>query len=75
MVLLPAVVISNRPRTEAVSCCTTRSSSRYFVLLAGVLGFVALGGTLAWIAKVLLIGFIILFLVSLIFGGRRPAIL
>jgi uncharacterized membrane protein YtjA (UPF0391 family) len=44
-------------------------------LLAGVLGFVALSGTLAWIAQVLLIVFIVLFLVSLIFGGRRRAIL
>jgi uncharacterized membrane protein YtjA (UPF0391 family) len=42
-------------------------------LLAGVLGFAALGGTLAWIAKALLLVFVVLFVVSLIFGGRHRA--
>ena len=37
-------------------------------LLAGVLGFVALAGTLAMIAKVLLFVFLALFVVSLILG-------
>ncbi len=40
-------------------------------LLAGVLGFTVLGGTLAWVAKSLLIVFVVLFVLSLIFGGRR----
>jgi uncharacterized membrane protein YtjA (UPF0391 family) len=40
-------------------------------LLAGVLGFVALAGTLATIAKVLLFVFLALFVISLIFGRRR----
>jgi len=40
-------------------------------LLAGVLGFGALGGTLALIAKVLLFVFLALFVVSLITGRRR----
>ncbi len=39
-------------------------------LIAGVLGFVALGGTLAWIAKSLLLVFVVLFVLSLVFGGR-----
>ncbi len=44
-------------------------------LLAGVLGFVALEGTLAMVAKVLLIVFLVLFVVSFLFGRRRSAIL
>jgi uncharacterized membrane protein YtjA (UPF0391 family) len=40
-------------------------------VLAGVLGFVGLSGTLALIAKVLLFVFLAMFVVSLIFGGRR----
>jgi len=44
-------------------------------LLAGVLGFVALGGALAWIAKSLLLVFLVLFVLSLVFGGRRRAVL
>jgi len=40
-------------------------------LIAGILGFVALAGTLAVIAKVLLFVFLALFVISLIFGGRR----
>ena len=39
-------------------------------LIAGVLGFGVVAGTAAWIAKVLFVVFLILFLVSLI-GGRR----
>jgi len=39
-------------------------------LLAGVLGFVALAGTLAVIARVLLFVFLALFVISLIFGRR-----
>ncbi len=42
-------------------------------LLAGVLGFTVLGGSLAWIAKALLVVFVVLFVLSLIFGGRRGA--
>ena len=40
-------------------------------LLAGVLGFVALSGTLAGIAKVLLLVFVVLFVLSLVFGRGR----
>ncbi len=44
-------------------------------LLAGVFGFLALAGTLALIAKVLLFVFLALFVVSLIFGRRwGPAV-
>jgi uncharacterized membrane protein YtjA (UPF0391 family) len=43
-------------------------------LVAGFLGFVALAGTLALIAKVLLFVFLALFVVSLIFGRGRGAI-
>ena len=39
-------------------------------LLAGILGFVALAGTLAVIAKSLLFVFLALFVISLIFGRR-----
>jgi uncharacterized membrane protein YtjA (UPF0391 family) len=44
-------------------------------LVAGVLGFVALGGALAWIAKALLLVFVVLFVLSLVFGGRRREVL
>jgi uncharacterized membrane protein YtjA (UPF0391 family) len=41
-------------------------------LIAGVLGFGVVAGTAAWVAKVLFVVFIILFLVSLISGrGAR----
>ena len=40
-------------------------------LLAGILGFVALAGSLATIAKVLLFVFLALFVISLIFGRGR----
>ena len=43
-------------------------------LLAGFLGFFALAGTLAMIAKVLLFVFLALFVISLIFGRGRGAI-
>ena len=44
-------------------------------LLTGIFGFVALAGTLAVIAKVLLFVFLALFVISLIFGrGRRPVL-
>jgi uncharacterized membrane protein YtjA (UPF0391 family) len=39
-------------------------------LIAGVLGFGVVAGTTAWIAKVLFVVFLILFIVSLI-GGRN----
>lgn len=42
-------------------------------LIAGVLGFGVVAGTAAWIAKVLFVVFLILFLVSL-FTGRRARI-
>jgi uncharacterized membrane protein YtjA (UPF0391 family) len=35
-------------------------------ILAGVLGFGALAGTAAWIAKVLVVVFLVLFVVSLL---------
>jgi uncharacterized membrane protein YtjA (UPF0391 family) len=39
-------------------------------LLAGVFGFWGLEGTAMWMARVLFFLFLILFIVSLIFGGR-----
>jgi uncharacterized membrane protein YtjA (UPF0391 family) len=39
-------------------------------LIAGVLGFGVVAGTAAWIAKLLFVVFIVLFLVSLISGRR-----
>jgi uncharacterized membrane protein YtjA (UPF0391 family) len=41
-------------------------------LVAGALGFGVVAGTAAWIAKVLFVVFLVLFIVSLIFGTRRP---
>jgi uncharacterized membrane protein YtjA (UPF0391 family) len=40
-------------------------------LISGALGFAALGGTLAWIAKVLVLVFLVLFVMSLVFGRGR----
>ena len=45
------------------------SCSRSSPWLAGVFGFVALSGTLALIAKILLFVFVVLFVLSLVFGG------
>jgi uncharacterized membrane protein YtjA (UPF0391 family) len=42
-------------------------------LVAGVLGFGVVAGTAAWIAKVLFVVFLVLFLVSLI-AGRRVSV-
>jgi uncharacterized membrane protein YtjA (UPF0391 family) len=44
-------------------------------LIAGVLGFFALAGTLASIAKILLFVFLALFVISLITGRRRRMVL
>jgi uncharacterized membrane protein YtjA (UPF0391 family) len=42
-------------------------------LVAGVLGFGVIAGTSAWIAQVLFVVFLVLFLVSLLTGSiRRP---
>jgi uncharacterized membrane protein YtjA (UPF0391 family) len=41
-------------------------------LVAAVLGFGALAGTMAWIAQVLFVVFLVLFLVSLVTGMRSP---
>jgi len=41
-------------------------------LLAGVLGFGGLAGDFAYIAKILLFVFLVLFVVSLIVGRRGP---
>ena len=42
-------------------------------LIAGVFGFWVLEGSAMWIALVLFVVFLILFVVSLIFGRRPPA--
>jgi uncharacterized membrane protein YtjA (UPF0391 family) len=42
-------------------------------IVAAVFGFGAIAGTAAWVAKVLFFVFLVLFIVSLIFGGiNRP---
>lgn len=41
-------------------------------LVASVLGFGNIAGDAAWIARVLLIVFVILFLVSLVMGRKAP---
>lgn len=43
-------------------------------LIAGALGFFAVAGTAALIAKVLFVVFLVLFVISLIIGGKRPSI-
>ncbi len=43
-------------------------------LIAGVLGFGVVAGTAAWIAKVLFVVFLILFVISLISGRGKPAV-
>ena len=50
-----------------------RWSLTFFIiaLLAGLLGFFGVAGTAAWIAKALFIGFLVLFVISLLVG-RRP---
>jgi len=45
----------------------------YHALLAGVLGFVALSGALAWIAKVLRLVFVVMLVLSQVFGRRQGA--
>lgn len=41
-------------------------------LIAGALGFGVVGGTAAWIAKVLFIVFLVLFVIGLLMGRRGP---
>jgi len=42
-------------------------------IVAAILGFGGLAGDLAWIAKILLFVFLILFVISLIMGRRAPS--
>jgi uncharacterized membrane protein YtjA (UPF0391 family) len=42
-------------------------------LIAGALGFFAVAGTAAFIARILFVVFLVLFLVSLL-SGRKPAV-
>ncbi len=41
-------------------------------IIAGIFGFTGIAGTSIWIAKVLFFVFIILFVISLLFGRRTP---
>jgi len=41
-------------------------------LIAGVLGFGVIAGTAAWIAKVVFVVFLVLFIIGLIMGRRGP---
>jgi uncharacterized membrane protein YtjA (UPF0391 family) len=43
-------------------------------LVCGALGLWALQGTAMWIAEVLFVVFVIVFLVSLVFGRRTPRV-
>ena len=44
-------------------------------LVAGLLGFMALEGTLAWIARAMLLVFVVLTVLSVVFGrSRGPAV-
>ncbi len=57
-----------------------RAAIAFFILalIAAVLGFGGFAGDLAWIAKICLLVFAVLFVVSLIFGrgaiGGRPSV-
>jgi uncharacterized membrane protein YtjA (UPF0391 family) len=42
-------------------------------LVALLLGFTSLAGTAMWIAKVIFVVFLMLFIITLIFGPRPPA--
>ena len=42
-------------------------------LIAAVLGFGGIAGTAVGFAKILFFVFLVLFVVSLIFGGRKPS--
>lgn len=41
-------------------------------IIAGIFGFTGIAGTSIWLAKVLFFVFIVLFIISLIFGRRTP---
>ena len=41
-------------------------------LIAAVMGFTALEGAAAWAAKITFMVFLVLFVISLIFGNRSP---
>ena len=43
-------------------------------LIAALLGFFAIAGTAAWVAKLLFIAFVVLAVVSLVFGRRHSAV-
>ncbi|RJQ86862.1 MAG: DUF1328 domain-containing protein [Desulfobacteraceae bacterium] len=43
-------------------------------LIAGVLGFTTIAGTAAGIAKILFFVFLIVFIISLFLGRRRPTV-
>jgi uncharacterized membrane protein YtjA (UPF0391 family) len=43
-------------------------------IIAGVLGLGVVGGTAAWIARVLFVVFIVLFLIGLLTGRRPPVV-
>ncbi|MDE1171065.1 MAG: DUF1328 domain-containing protein [Verrucomicrobium sp.] len=43
-------------------------------LIAAALGFGGIAGTAAGIAKICFFVFLVLFVVSLLFGGRRPSV-
>ena len=44
-------------------------------VVAGALGFFALGGALAWVAKAFLLVFVIMFVLSVVQGRGRDAVL
>jgi uncharacterized membrane protein YtjA (UPF0391 family) len=63
----------NTPATGALIMLNWAILFLVIALVAGVLGFGTIMGTAAWIAKVLFVVFLVLFLVSLLTGAvRRP---
>jgi uncharacterized membrane protein YtjA (UPF0391 family) len=61
-----------RPSQERNTMLGWAIASLVIALIAAVFGFTGLAGTAAGIAKILFFVFLILFVVSLIFGRRRP---
>ena len=64
-------------RNNALARCAMLRYALIFLvvaIIAGVLGFGVVEGTAAWIAKVLAVIFVVLFLIGLISGRRPPAL-
>jgi uncharacterized membrane protein YtjA (UPF0391 family) len=66
--------LSAPPSLFSKDCNMLRYALIFLVLalVASVLGFGGIAGDAAWIARVLLVIFVVMFLVSLVMGRRAP---